>query len=352
VWIYAALSKLGDPDAAVRAVRAYDVVPESMVRAIAWGLPFVELALAGLLLVGVATRAAAWASVAVLALFIMGMASAWARGLQIDCGCFGSGGPADVGSFDYVVDLARDVAFVGLALVVALGPRSSFELQSRFPTRRRRLAFQIAVVAGALVVIVFGFGIQQRRSQVEIEGVTRPPGSGNQSAPVKVVGRQAAPVLVEVFEDLRCAQCRRFHDDAEPAIQPLVESGRVRIAYHAMPLLGEDSVRAAAANVCAGDAFLAYRDHLFAAQPDHGEQPLPEETLIDAGRASGIINSEFSQCVRQATYEPWIREQLEAGSRRGVVLTPTIFVNGELLPRPITEKSLLEVVSRARRPRG
>src|SRR6202022_4447463 len=92
VWTWAGVAKLGDPDAAVRAVRAYDILPEGLVKPLAWGLPFVELALAVLLLLGLATRPAAWASVVLLLVFLGATASVWARGLQIECGCFGGGG--------------------------------------------------------------------------------------------------------------------------------------------------------------------------------------------------------------------------------------------------------------------
>ena len=40
VWAWAALAKISDPDAAVRAVRAYQLLPEALVRPVAWGLPF------------------------------------------------------------------------------------------------------------------------------------------------------------------------------------------------------------------------------------------------------------------------------------------------------------------------
>jgi hypothetical protein len=55
VWAWAALAKISDPDAAVRAVRAYQLLPEALVRPVAWGLPFAELALALLLAVGLST---------------------------------------------------------------------------------------------------------------------------------------------------------------------------------------------------------------------------------------------------------------------------------------------------------
>jgi hypothetical protein len=44
VFAWAAIAKMSDPDAAVRAVRAYRILPEALVHPAAWGLPFVELA--------------------------------------------------------------------------------------------------------------------------------------------------------------------------------------------------------------------------------------------------------------------------------------------------------------------
>ncbi|HEX6310894.1 MAG TPA: MauE/DoxX family redox-associated membrane protein, partial [Acidimicrobiia bacterium] len=168
VWVYAALTKIGDPDAAVRAVRAYQVLPEWLVEPVAWGLPFLELALAALLVTGLAPRAAAWASLVVLGVFVAGIASVWARGLQIDCGCFGEGGPADVDGFDYFVDIARDVGFAVLALIAALGPDDPLQLRPRLPSRLRTWAGQAAVLAlTVLAATAVGFVVQRERSELE-----------------------------------------------------------------------------------------------------------------------------------------------------------------------------------------
>ena len=132
VWAWAGLAKIADPDAATRAVRAYDLFPEALVKPIAWGLPFVELALALLLLVGLATRPAAWVSAVLFVAFIAMIGSAWARGLSIDCGCFGGGGVTN--RFDasrYAEEIVRDVVLLGLALFLALGPRSALALDER-----------------------------------------------------------------------------------------------------------------------------------------------------------------------------------------------------------------------------
>jgi uncharacterized membrane protein YphA (DoxX/SURF4 family) len=132
VWAWAGWAKIADPDAATRAVRAYDLFPEALVKPIAWGLPFVELALALLLLVGLATRPAAWVSAVLFVAFIAMIGSAWARGLSIDCGCFGGGGVTN--RFDasqYAEEIVRDVVLLGLALFLALGPRSALALDER-----------------------------------------------------------------------------------------------------------------------------------------------------------------------------------------------------------------------------
>jgi uncharacterized membrane protein YphA (DoxX/SURF4 family) len=132
VWAWAALAKISDPDAAVRAVRAYQLLPEALVHPLAWGLPFAELALAVLLAAGLATRLAAVCSAVLLGVFMVAIASAWARGLQIHCGCFGGGGPASgVDARDYLVELVRDAGLLAVAALLAWRPHSRLALDRR-----------------------------------------------------------------------------------------------------------------------------------------------------------------------------------------------------------------------------
>lgn len=115
VWLAAGLLKVGDPGASVRAVRSYDVLPEAVVPLVGHALPFLEIALGILLLLGLAVRPAAVASAALLALFVAGIVQAWARGLTIDCGCFGGGGQVAEGETQYLQDLLRDTGFLLMA---------------------------------------------------------------------------------------------------------------------------------------------------------------------------------------------------------------------------------------------
>lgn len=112
------------------AVRSYQVVPDGMVGFVGIGLPVLELALAALLLLGFATRLAAVTSGLLLVVFIAGIISVWARGLSIDCGCFGGGGSAPRAGMGarYVREILRDLGFLVLAGWVAALPMSRLAL--------------------------------------------------------------------------------------------------------------------------------------------------------------------------------------------------------------------------------
>jgi hypothetical protein len=60
------------------------------------------------------------------------VASAWARGLQIHCGCFGGGGPATgVQASDYLGELVRDAGLLAMAALLAWQPDSRLALDRR-----------------------------------------------------------------------------------------------------------------------------------------------------------------------------------------------------------------------------
>ncbi len=124
VWLLSGVPKALDPDQTYVAVRAYQVLPPTGVELVAAVLPWLEIALAVLLLLGLGTRAVAAVSAGLLAVFIAGVTQAWARGLSIDCGCFGGGGAVDPGETAYGVELLRDAGFLALAVWLVVRPRT------------------------------------------------------------------------------------------------------------------------------------------------------------------------------------------------------------------------------------
>ncbi|MEW2381338.1 MauE/DoxX family redox-associated membrane protein [Micromonospora sp. NPDC047707] len=129
VWLLAGASKVGDLAGSGRAVNAYQIFPYDVATVIGAALPFVELALGVLLLLGLATRLSAGVSVALLVVFVAGIVSAWSRGLAIDCGCFGSGGQLAEGQApSYLPEILRDLGFLALAGFLLIWPRTPFSV--------------------------------------------------------------------------------------------------------------------------------------------------------------------------------------------------------------------------------
>ncbi len=136
VWLAAGALKITDLDASVRAVRAYRLLPEIAAQVVGAGLPVVEILLGLLLVVGAGVRGAAAVSALLMLAFVVGIAAAWARGLRIDCGCFGSGGELAAGQAPtYGWELARDAALTVLAVLLVRWPVGRLSIDGLFTAR-------------------------------------------------------------------------------------------------------------------------------------------------------------------------------------------------------------------------
>jgi uncharacterized membrane protein YphA (DoxX/SURF4 family) len=135
VWLVSGAVKASDLNQTYIAVQAYDLLPGGVSSVVAGALPFLELALGVLLLVGLGTRIAAVVSAVVLVAFIGAVAQSWARGLTIDCGCFGGGGHVAAGQTRYPQEILRDLGFLVLAVWLLVRPRTVASLDGWLTAR-------------------------------------------------------------------------------------------------------------------------------------------------------------------------------------------------------------------------
>ncbi|MGB3763876.1 MAG: MauE/DoxX family redox-associated membrane protein [Ornithinimicrobium sp.] len=124
VLLVAGYLKVTDLNGSIQSVVAYDLFPYEVAKFIAITLPVVEIAVGALLILGLLTRVAAVVGTALMLIFVAGIASAWARGLAIDCGCFGTGGPVDPSATRYLEEILRDGALAVAGICLVLRPRS------------------------------------------------------------------------------------------------------------------------------------------------------------------------------------------------------------------------------------
>jgi len=117
VLLAAAVPKLADPAAFAAKLPNYRLFPDVLVNVVATTAPMLELLAALALLSGRLYRGGVWLSVGLMAMFTALIGSALARGIDLDCGCFGTAVQAEpVG----VLDLVRNVVLLGLTTVLAI----------------------------------------------------------------------------------------------------------------------------------------------------------------------------------------------------------------------------------------
>ena len=130
VFLYAGVSKVLDAGGLAASIRSYGLaLPERFVTFSAYALPPFEVLLGLYLLAGLFTRFSALTASGLMVLFTAALVQWALRGLEIDCGCFGSSSPGEAPSL--WVDVARDVGLLALGLQLAHAPGAKFALDSR-----------------------------------------------------------------------------------------------------------------------------------------------------------------------------------------------------------------------------
>ena len=109
MFVYSAWDKIADPGLFATVVVRYELLPEVMVGMFSLTLPMLEMLVGLLFLFTKWLREAALLATGMLVMFLGALTFAIARGLEIDCGCFGiSGG----GRSELVQAVIRDLALL------------------------------------------------------------------------------------------------------------------------------------------------------------------------------------------------------------------------------------------------
>ncbi len=88
VFIFAAVGKINNPDVFYKEISNYRIFPDFISQIIAIVLPWIEVFIGLLLVLGLRVKTTSFISTILIFFFTIMVASAWIRGLNINCGCF------------------------------------------------------------------------------------------------------------------------------------------------------------------------------------------------------------------------------------------------------------------------
>lgn len=126
-FLYAAVPKIAEPLPFATSIMHYELMPAWAINAFALVIPWLEVLVAVCLLVGYRVRTSALVTAGLLVMFTTAVAIAFARGLEIDCGCFGDQGGDTVGW----PKILTNTAMIAGCLLLAYAPRTHFALDAR-----------------------------------------------------------------------------------------------------------------------------------------------------------------------------------------------------------------------------
>lgn len=114
IFIYAGAEKISDPESFARSISNYKLLRIAMVNVTAIFLPWLELVSGVLLLFGISVKENSSIILSMLIVFTLGITISIIRGLNIDCGCFGSDNK--VGLLKLLENFLMILATIALAL--------------------------------------------------------------------------------------------------------------------------------------------------------------------------------------------------------------------------------------------
>jgi len=198
--------------------------------------------------------------------------------------------------------------------------------------------------AGLLALIVAwqltGYGLGLLRPPTPPTRLGNPEIFADARAPT--LGPRTADVTIYLLSDYACPNCRAMHANLRKLV---AEHGNVRIVYRDLPILGDNSVRAARYAIATGNAHARFDDELMR----HGG-PLDEASLRGAAAKAGIDWSslEASTVRNAADIDDLIADTRLKANELGLDGTPALIVGPYLIIGRQTLAQLRDLVREAR----
>ena len=114
IFVFAAITKVTDPIGFSQSIYNYKLMPDFTINFLAIAFPWIELVAGILLIFGIAVKENSAILSALLFVFIVAIIISIARGLNIDCGCFGTVEGSKVG----LIKILENVGLLIIGLIL------------------------------------------------------------------------------------------------------------------------------------------------------------------------------------------------------------------------------------------
>lgn len=158
-----------------------------------------------------------------------------------------------------------------------------------------------------------------------------------------IVGNPSGEVTLVEFFDYRCGFCRRVLSSMQALME---EDKELRIAFKELPVLGEDSTRAARAALASRmqneDLYLDFHLALMSAKD------LSLDGIAKIAKQVGLDPDQLLKDIDSAEVTQAIEANYELASALGIEGTPAFVIGENLVPGAVDKERLVELIEEAR----
>lgn len=175
-----------------------------------------------------------------------------------------------------------------------------------------------------------------------------------------IMGSESATVTVIEYSDYQCPYCaavfgiasKSLKSAQDPNWEPIIpnlqkdyiDKGLVKFVYKDFAFLGDESIAAANAALCAGDQgkYWQYHDALFNSQGGENSGAFKDANLVSIGKSLNLNSTKFSKCVTSREHLAEVQESTSMARTYGVNSTPSFFVNNIPVERGAVSYSVVK----------
>lgn len=155
------------------------------------------------------------------------------------------------------------------------------------------------------------------------------------------LGDVSAPVQIAMFEDPQCGYCKLLEQTAMPSvITDYVKAGKVALVYRHFPILGAESDQMSLGLECAGQQNRFWDFHARVFDSESASSAAMTQWATDLG----LDPVAFARCLSAPETHQAVAADAALGRELRVLGTPTLFVNGHVLPGAVPYDVLKGVI--------
>lgn len=151
---------------------------------------------------------------------------------------------------------------------------------------------------------------------------------------IPVLGDAKAKLTMIEFGDFQCPYCKQFFDQSFSEIKSkYIDTGKIKFIFVNFAFLGDESVLASEAAMCAQDQnrFWDFYNTLYQNQKGENQGYFIIPKLEQFAVGLKLDSSAFNSCLENHTHKQNVTDQLSLARSYGVTGTPSFFIKSQLI---------------------